>query len=114
MAVRAVGTQVSQAPATALETMSSGGWERREGTWGSVPIWAGSGGGEGRGGWQRGYLCPPTAVHQDPTGGSRAPYPVGPVAEGHSPQDPLVSRVLMKAGERPGARMADSQQHGSL
>lgn len=68
----------------------------------------------GQGGWQRGYLCPPTAVHQDPTGGSRAPYPVGPVAEGHSPQDPLVSHVLTKAGERPGARMADSQEHGSL
>lgn len=36
------------------------------------------------------------------------------MGKGDSPQDPLVSHVLMKAGEQPGAGASLSQEHGSL
>ena len=103
--------QVSQAPAMAQEAGSEEG-----GTWGSVPAmsaWARSGGGEGKGGWQRRCLWLPTPGHQDSTGGSRAPHHVGPVAKGDLPQDPLVSQRLMEAGEQPDAGMSKSQEHSS-
>lgn len=57
-------------------------------------------GGDGRGGI---CCCPPQ--------GTRTLLPVG---KGDSPHDPLVSHVVMKAGEQPGTGVSLSQEHGSL